>query len=153
MLKNMGVILSNDPNNNIKVEGANPFTYEYTFRLHDNAGSVSHIYPFISKEVVTIEVHTFDFDNDGWGRIVSVAKKSEQIEVSGDNHWITSKHQIIEQEKNTSLDIQLIKKETIKNNNVVFYIKNQYGTLLPFYPSPIGGVPKYSYKIGVRPQR
>jgi hypothetical protein len=33
---------------------------------------------------------------------------------------------------------------------MVFYITNQYGELMPFYTVPIGGVPKYKYKIGVK---
>ena len=145
--------LSTESEDNVPVEGANAFTYEYTFRLFDKPGAVSHIYPFVSKDVVSIKVHTFDYDADGIVRIVSVAKKHEQVNVSNDNVWVESKHLISEQEKNTSLDVQMIKLKNITNNNVVFYITNQYGSLLPFYTTPIGGIPKYKYEIGVRPQR
>jgi hypothetical protein len=30
---------------------------------------------------------------------------------------------------------------------MVLYVTNQYGELLPFYASPIGGIPKFKYKI------
>jgi hypothetical protein len=52
------------------------------------------------------------------------------------------------------LDIQLIKnkKANIKSNNVVIYLENQYGELLPFYSIPIGGIPKYKYNIGIKPK-
>lgn len=139
--------LSSDPNENKIVEGANAFTFEYSFRMWDDPGKVSHIYPFINEKVVSIKIHTFDFDNDGVARIVSVSKKAEEVTVSGDNSWASSVHQITEKEKNTSLNIQLIKLKKVLNNNVVFYITNQYGELLPFYTSPIGGIPKYPYTI------
>lgn len=145
--------LSTEPEENVNVEGANAFTFEYTFRIHDKQGSISHIYPFINKNVISIKIHTFDFDSDGMVRIVSVAKKHEEVKISGDNQWISSLHKISDQEKNTSLDIQIIKLQNIPDNNVVFYITNQYGNLLPFYTSPIGGIPKYKYEIGVRPQK
>jgi len=139
--------LSSDPNENKLVEGANAFTYEYSFRMWDDAGKVSHIYPFVNDKVISIKINMFDFDNDGKVRIVSVAKKSEDVKVSADNVWSSSIHQISEREKNSSLDIQLIKIKKSLNNNVVFYITNQYGELLPFYTTPIGGIPKYPYNI------
>lgn len=139
--------LSSSSSDNIEVEGANAFTYEYTFRLWDSAGSVCHIYPYINNKVISIKIHTFDFDNDGEVRIVSYAKKSEKVSVSSDNQWKISTHPITEKEKNTSLDVQLIKLRQVNSNNVVFYITNQYGELLPFFTSPIGGVPKYPYEI------
>ena len=36
-----------------------------------------------------------------------------------------------------------------KNNNITVSIANQYGESLAFYTVPIGGVPKYKYKIKV----
>lgn len=139
--------ISTQSNENKPVEGANAFTYEYSFRLWNDPGSISHIYPFINEKVISIKIHTFDFDNDGEIRIVSLAKKSERVKTSGDNHWTSSTHSISNSEKNSSLDIQLIKLKKSLNNNVVFYITNQYGDLLPFYTSPIGGIPKYPYEI------
>lgn len=139
--------ISSFANENREVEGANAFTYEYSFRMWDEGGKTSHIYPFVNDRVISVKIHTFDFDNDGMIRIISLAKKSEKVNFSGDNAWSASVHQISEKEKNSSLDIQLIKLHSSHNNNVVFYITNQYGELLPFYTSPIGGVPKYPYSI------
>ena len=59
-------------------------------------------------------------------------------------------HQVNAQEYNTSFDIQFIKQKDAKNNNIVVYITNQYNEMMPFYTSPIGGIPKYKYKIGVK---
>ena len=145
------MFLSQNPASNIKVEGANSLTFEYSFRLNDKAGSVSHIYPFIGEDVVSIKIHTFDYDSDGVVRIISVAKRYEPVNVSSDNEWRYSMHKISEEERKKSLDIQMIKTVQIKDNNIVFYITNQYDKLLPFYTSPIGGAPKYKPTIGVRP--
>lgn len=146
--------MSTMPNKNVPIEGGNAFTYEYTFRLHSDAEQVSHIYPFIDDKVVSIKQSNFDFDNDGYIRIVSVGRKGEKVKMSGDDEWSHSEHKILDVERNTSLDIQFIKRKdrVIRNNNVVFYVTNQYGELLPFYTVPIGGVPKYQYNIGVKPK-
>lgn len=144
--------LSTTSKENKPIEGGNAFTYEYTFRLYDDPRQLSHIYPYVDDKVISIKQENFDWDNDGFIRIVSVAKRGEICEISGDNNWNQSKHIIVEEEKNTSLDIQFIKNRLapVKSNNVVLFITNQYGELLPFYTTPIGGVPKYSYNIGVK---
>lgn len=147
--------LSANPDNNKWVEGANAFTFEYTFRLPDNAADVVHIYPYVDDKVISIKQSNFDWDNDGYARIISIAKKGELIKTSGDNQWVSSEHKISAREKNSSLDIQFIKSKTkpVRNNNVVLYVKNQYGELLPFYASPIGGIPKYKYPFQSQPKR
>ncbi len=147
--------LSTDPNSDKPVEGANAFAYEYSFRMHNNPGEMSHIYPFVDDQTTTVKLSNFDWDNDGLIRIISVARKGQPFPVSLDDVWVNSEFKIYETEKNTSLDIQFIKKKTpppVKNNNVVIYVKNQYGQNLEFFTSPIGGVPKYKYSIGVKPQ-
>jgi hypothetical protein len=146
--------LSTDPNENKPIEGANAFAYEYTFRLHDDPLEVSHIYPYVDERTVTVKLWNFDWDNDGFIKIVSVSRKGQLAKVSGENEWAESEFKIDESEKNTSLDIQFIKRKSppVKNNNVVIYVKNQYGELLEFFTSPIGGVPKYKYSIGVKPK-
>ncbi len=144
--------LSSQNNSNQKIEGGNAFSYEYSFRMHDDPNQVSHIYPYIDDKTTSIKQSNFDWDNDGFIRIVSVARKGKIVKASGDNNWARSEFKILEEEKNFSLDFQFIKKKTppVINNNVVVYIRNQYGKLLPFYTIPIGGVPKYKYKIGVK---
>ena len=69
--------------------------------------------------------------------------------ISNDNDWVEDEFKILEEEKNTSLDIQFIKKKCppVKNNNVVVNVRNQYEQLPPFYVIPIGGVPKYKYAV------
>jgi hypothetical protein len=69
-----------------------------------------------------------------------------------EDNWIEDEFKIFDEEKNTSLDIQFIKRKNpaVKNNNVVVNVRNQYGELLPFYVIPIGGVPKYKYTIADR---
>lgn len=139
--------LSSKGGENIKVEGANAFTYEYTFRTRDKIGAVCHIYPFISKDVVAVKINSFDFDDEGVIRIVSKTKKGEAAKSSMNNNWVTSEHKIDDGEKNTSLDVQFVKTISKTDNNITVYITNQYDKAIPFYASPIGGVPKYSYKI------
>lgn len=131
---------------NIPIEGANAFTYEYTFRMPDKPGQVCHLYPFIDKSVVSVEQHNYDWDEGGVVKIVSYEKKGEWVEMSNDQEWKSSKHIIFESERDKSLDIQFISSSAAKpNNNLCFYITNQYGQFLPFYTIPIGGKPIYKY--------
>jgi hypothetical protein len=96
-----------------------------------------------------VKLSNFDWDSDGFIRTVSVARKGQLSKVSTEDNWIEDEFKIFDEEKNTSLDIQFIKRKTppVKNNNVVINVRNQYGELLPFYVIPIGGVPKYKYEI------
>jgi hypothetical protein len=143
--------LSTKYNENKPVEGANAFAFEYSFRMHDNPSEVSHIYPFVDDRTITVKLSNFDWDGDGFIRTVSVARNGQISKISGDDHWVEDEFKIFDEEKNTSLDIQFIKKKSppVKNNNVVINVRNQYNELLPFYVIPIGGVPKYKYNIGV----
>lgn len=147
------MFLSSSKDKNVKVEGANSFCYEYTFRIDEKSGFVAHIYPFIPPKVIECDVNVFDYDNAGTIRIVSVAKKGEMFASETEGVWSQVKFAISAEEVGTSLDIQFINKKAVKNNNVAVYITNQYGELMPFYSLPIGGVPKYKYKIGVKPAK
>ena len=149
------LFLSTDANQNRPVEGAYAFYYKYKFRLNDDVNEVSHIYPYMDNKVVYIKQCNFDWDFDGIIRIISPSKNGEKMTVSGDNVWAESRHQIGKDDINSSLDIQMIKDKTkkIKNNNVVIYLENQDGDLMPFYSIPIGGIPKYKYSIGIKPKQ
>jgi hypothetical protein len=145
--------LSNSPAERVSVEGANAFAYEYSFRMHDNTEEVSHIYPFVDENTYSVKLYNFDWDSDGFIRIVSVSRRGQLSNVSAEDNWVESEFRIYDEEKTTSLDIQFIKKKTqpsVRNNNVVIYVKNQYDRNLEFFTSPIGGVPTYKYSIGVR---
>lgn len=137
---------------NKRIEGANAFAYEYSFRMHNDPNEVSHIYPYIDDRTISVEQKNFDWDNDGIIRVVSVGRAGLPCKISGDDDWGQSQFKILEEEINSSLDFQFIKRKSppVKNNNVVISVKNQYGELLPFYTIPIGGVPKYKYSIGVK---
>jgi len=141
------IFLSSEANENKPVEGGNTFAYEYAFRLADTKGAVSHLYPFVGMGVTAVKIKIFDFDNDGIIRVVSVAKKGEISKPVNNAEWMESTHKISKEEVSTSLDVQFIKKKDLKNNNIVVVISNQYGELMPFFTTPIGGVPKYIYKI------
>ncbi|MFA7273828.1 MAG: hypothetical protein WC044_08160 [Crocinitomicaceae bacterium] len=146
--------MSSEPNENRGVEGGNAFTFEYCFRLHTSSTQVSHIYPYIDEQVISLKQSNFDWDNDGQIRIVSVAKKGDVAITSGDNQWATGSHKIVMEEKGKSLDVQFVKKSgsNSSNNNVVFYITNQYGESLPFFAIPIGGVPIYKQRMTGKPK-
>ena len=144
------LFVSSQGSTNKPIEGANAFAYEYSLRLFDTKGSVSHLYPFVGPGVTAVRIKVFDFDDDGILRIVSVAKKGELAKSSGNGNWITTDHKVVNDELNTSLDIQFIKQKDAKNNNVVVNVTNQYGELMPFFTAPIGGVPKFKFKIGVK---
>lgn len=144
--------LSTSPTENQRIEGANAFAYEYSFRMHNDPMQVSHIYPYVDDKTISVEQKNFDWDSDGLIRVVSVARKGLLCKVSGDDLWAGNQFKILDEELNSSLDFQFIKRRNppVKNNNVVISVKNQYGELLPFFVVPIGGVPKYKYSIGVK---
>lgn len=147
--------MSTRNNENISVEGGNAFTFEYTFRLHADAWQTSHVYPYIDDKVISLEQSNFDWDSDGHIRIYSVATLAAPLETSGDDSWKHSTYIVKDEERGKSLDIQFTKDDykNINNNNVVFYVRNQYGELLPFYTVPIGGIPKYQGKAAATPIR
>jgi hypothetical protein len=145
--------LSTNAEKNVAVEGGNAFTFEYTFRLHKEAFQTSHLYPYIDENVISVEQRNFDWDNDGFIKVCSVASLGENVSLSGDNNWSNSVYKIKDKERGKALDIQITKddKQNINNNNVAFSIRNQYGEFLPFFVVPIGGVPKYQGNISATP--
>lgn len=145
--------LSTSPDENRSIEGANAFTYEYTFRLWNDAQNVSHVYPYIDSATTSIKVTNFDWDNDGHILMVSRIRKGDEIKPSGEDNTEMQILGIQPEEKNSSLDIQFIKQKDplVRNNNVVISIENQYGESLEFFVIPIGGVPVYKPGIGINP--
>ena len=80
---------------------------------------------------------------------------AKSLSVSGDDTSASSEYFVKKSEKGTSLDIQFQKRKTntLDNNNVVFYIRNNYGEAMAFYTVPIGGVPKFKGNTKVTVQR
>lgn len=145
--------MSTRSDRNIPVEGGNAFTFEYTFRLHSDPGQVSHVYPYIDDQVISIMQYNFDWDDEGYIKLVSVASVGEFLKTSTENTWASSRYVIRDSERGKSLDIQFRKDDNriINNNNVVFYVRNQYGELLPFFTIPIGGVPRPQGEVAIKP--
>jgi hypothetical protein len=143
--------LSRDPENNIAVEGANAFTYAYTFRMWNDFKSVAHIYPYVDTGIVSIKQRNFDWDNDGKILVVSRYKQGIPCPISNEDNWEQSTIPIEPAEVNSSLDFQFHKRpgDLVKNNNVVVTLENQRGDALKFYSSPIGGVPVYQPKTTI----
>jgi hypothetical protein len=128
------VFLSTAPKTNEKLEGGNAFVYEYTFRLFDQKGAVSHLYPFVQDNVTAVKIQIFDYDAEGLIRVVSVAKKGDICQLSEEKSlWLQSRHRVSKDEIHTSLDLQFIKQHDVKNNNIVVCISNQYGEAMPFF--------------------
>ena len=143
--------LSSNQENNIPIEGANAFTYEYTFRMWNDFKSIAHIYPYVDTGVVYIKQGNFDWDNDGTIMVVSRYKQGIKAEISNEEDWKYTRIPIEQPEIGSSLDFQFRKRqgELVKNNNVVMTIENQRGDALPFYSSPIGGVHVYQAKTKI----
>lgn len=141
--------ISSEKNESKEIEGGNLFTYEYTFRMWNNQNNVSQIYPYIDDETTAIQIRNFDWDNDGFIRLVSVAKNGLLCTVTGEDEWAKDRFPVYEAERNSSMELQFIKnrKELVEDNNVVVIVQNQYGENLPFYVVPIGGIPVYQPKI------
>ena len=144
--------MSSEKKENRSIEGSNVFTYEYTFRLSNNQNSVSQIYPFIDDKVTSVRIRNYDWDNDGFIRVVSIAKRGELCTISNQAEWKENTFPISDKEHNTSMEIQFIKSNTthVKNNNVVVIVQNQYGESLPFYVIPIGGKPVYNPSLRMK---
>jgi len=144
--------MSTERKENHAIEGGNIFTYEYTFRLSNNQNNVSQIYPYLDDKVTSVKILNYDWDNDGFIRVVSVAKRGTLLTISNQNEWKNNTLPITENERNTSMEIQFIKSNSqhIKNNNVVVIVQNQYGESLPFYVIPIGGRPVYNPSLRMR---
>jgi hypothetical protein len=142
---------SSEKDKDVPIEGANAFTYEYTFRMWNNISSVSHIYPYIDEGVIWVKVQNFDWDSDGKILVISKVKQGIEVPISAQNNWVEYKIPIEKEEAKSSLDIQFHKYqgELIRNNNVVISLENQRGDNLKFFSSPIGGVPKYDPKTRV----
>lgn len=143
--------LSSDPNNNVPIEGANAFTYKYTFRMWNDFKSVAHIYPYIDTGIVSIKQGNFDWDNDGKILVVSRYKQGISVPVSNEDNWVYSTIPVEPAEVNSSLDFQFHKKQgdLVKNNNVVVTTLTQRGDALPYFAAPIGGVPVYILKTNI----
>lgn len=137
--------LSRDANSNLAIEGANAFTYVYTFRMWNDFKSIAHIYPYIDTGVVSIRQRNFDWDSDGKILVVSRYRQGVELPISDDDVWVESTIPIEATEVGSSLDFQFHKRqgELVKNNNVVISLQNQRGDAIKFYSSPIGGVPVY----------
>jgi len=144
--------LSTSPDKNAPVEGGNFFTYKYHFRLSDDQKHISQIYPFVDDKTISVEISNFDWDNDGTIRIFSNSKNGTYCDISGQDNWVVKKFPIVAAEKNTTIELQFMKNQSVKvlNNNVVVTVKNQYGVALPFFVVPIGGIPVYSPKIRMK---
>ncbi len=138
--------LSSEKENNVPVPGGNGFTYEYSFQLKQEKGSVAHIYPYIDSKVDKITLYNFDFDNDGVIQVYSSKKNGHKQNGSGDDDWKSSQIIVEETERNKSMDIQIVKAND-SSNDMVFYAVNQYNEPVPFFASPIGGKPRYQFKI------
>ncbi|MCK5136106.1 MAG: hypothetical protein KAR19_10005 [Bacteroidales bacterium] len=138
--------MSTDSHENRSIEGGNVFTYEYTFRLSDDPDDISQIYPYLDNQVTSVKIRNYDWDNDGFIRLVSVAKRGELCTISADSEWKENTFLITDSERNTSMEIQFVKDNSkqIRNNNVAVIVQNQYGESLPFFVIPIGGRPVYN---------
>lgn len=134
------------------IEGANAFTYKYTFRMWNDIKSVSHIYPYVDTGIVSIKQRNFDWDDDGVILVVSRYKQGISVPVSNEDDWAESTIPIEPAEIGKSLDFQFHKKQSwlVRNNNVVISLENQRGDALQFFSSPIGRVPVYQPVIGIR---
>ncbi len=147
--------LSRKATENVPIQGANAFTYEYSFRMWNNNDTayISHIYPFIDSGCIYVKQKNFDWDSDGNFIVVSVARKGQGQVLSGEDFWSEGRFQIMDEEIGKSLDFRFYKRKDflVKNNNVVMTVENQYGEKLQFWSAPIGGVPVYKPRIKVTP--
>jgi hypothetical protein len=144
--------LSREANSELQIEGANAFTYEYTFRMWNDTKSVAHIYPYVDTGIVSIKQRNFDWDDDGAILVVSTYKQGIPVPISNEDDEKISIIPVEQAEIGKSLDFQFHKKQgaLVRNNNVVVSLENQRGDALQFFSSPIGGVPVYQTVMTIR---
>jgi hypothetical protein len=143
--------ISQVPDKNIPIDGANAFTFEYSFRLPDKARSISHIYAYVDIQTIAVKQYNFDMDDEVYIKMTTMSIPGIKVPTSSDNNWSSSIHKLSEKDKNSSIDFQLIKLKASNNNNVVFYVQNQYDKYLKFFAIPMGAIPHK--KIIVRPSK
>jgi len=144
--------LSRESKSELPIEGANAFTYEYTFRMWNDTKSVAHIYPYVDTGIVSIKQRNFDWDDDGTILVVSTYKQGIPVPISNEDDEKISIIPVEQAEIGKSLDFQFHKKKEflVRNNNVVVSLENQQGDALQFFSSPIGGVPVYQPVMTIR---
>ncbi|MBK6522558.1 MAG: hypothetical protein IPG08_09570 [Sphingobacteriaceae bacterium] len=71
------LFLSSQKDKNVKVEGSNSFYYEYTFRLEEKAGYVGHIYPYVTENVIEVDISTLIMTTQELLGVVSVEKRRD----------------------------------------------------------------------------
>ncbi|MCF8346313.1 MAG: hypothetical protein K9G38_03805 [Bacteroidales bacterium] len=145
--------ISTNANENKPIEGANAYAYEYSFRMHNDPNEVSHIYPYVTEGTITVKIYNFDWDNDGDILVVSRERQGQRLTVSGEENWEWDEIKVIKEEEKSSYDFEFAKSKNpvVRNNNVVVNVRNQFDETMPFYTSPIGGIPKYKYSVIAEP--
>ena len=73
--------LSKDANSNRPIEGANAFTFQYTFRMWNDTTNIMHIYPYVDSLTTSVQVRTFDWDSDGTAQAISEVRKGDRKSV------------------------------------------------------------------------
>ena len=106
------------------------------------------INPNEGEYVENLKSRVFDFDNDGAIKIYSRVKNGHLSTYSNDGNWSKGMHVIENEEKGKSMNVRLIKRASFKND-MTLYITNEYNIPVPLFASPIGGVPKYIYKVNI----
>ena len=141
--------LSRKQSDNLPVEGGNIFTYKYSVRMNGKKTIPTHVYPFIDESVSSITIHNFDFDNMGELKLYSTVRLNDKGNVSGDNVWAKSVHVIKALERNSTIDVRVIMKKPV-NNDFAICVTNQYNKAVRLFSVPIGGPPKYKYKVQMK---
>ena len=141
--------VSTKPNLNKAIEGAKLFTYEYTFRLKNDPGTVANLYPFVDDSTTFINQMNYDFDFEGAMHLVTSIKNGRHMATGSNGQWAESQHVIKQSERNNCINIQILK-QGAGINYMTIQVKNQHNTNLPFFTIPLGHVPRYYYVIDVR---
>jgi hypothetical protein len=90
--------LSRDAGSDLLIEGANAFTYQYTFRMWNDTKSIAHIYPYVDTGIVSIKQKNFDWDDDGAILVVSTYKQGISVPISNEVDYAESRIPVEQQE-------------------------------------------------------
>lgn len=138
--------VSQEEASNKKIEASNSYTYECSFRMKTKTKEKVYFFPYITDNISKIQVHNFDFDDDGSIRFFSNKKDGFLIQNSGDGFWSSTSINIVTEEKNRTAEIVFTKLGDW-HNDLTFYLLNQEEKGIALYSMPIGRRPVSSTEI------
>ena len=137
--------ISTAQDNNLPVEGAGVYYNALTFSLWDDTVNISHVYPYLDEDIDTLTIARFGSDRSLVVRLVTVARLGKLSKSTGPGQWVVDLIPLVPKEKNTSVDIQFIRKDISGNRNIT--VRLYRGKDRPYMdPEHLVEIPSFHYE-------